>query len=151
MEISYRDITKADFRRCADGLVAAYEGAPWYNPWTKEEALLRIEATLSGFNARGYVAEVEGEVVAMCLGRVDYYYNGWRQFCIDEFNVRPEFQGKGVGSGLMGYVSDLLKKDGIARVFLMTGGERAADFYEKVGFDKIDEGTMMALEWEESA
>ena len=55
MDVNFREITKTDFNKCADGLVAAYNGEPWNNTWTTEEALLRIEATMSGFNSRGYV------------------------------------------------------------------------------------------------
>ncbi|MEQ7219073.1 hypothetical protein ABQD64_12295 [Vagococcus fluvialis] len=56
MGLTFRKINADDFPLCADILVSAYKGAPWYNSWTKEEAQLRIEATMSGFNARGYVA-----------------------------------------------------------------------------------------------
>ena len=145
MDVNYREITKTDFKKCADGLVAAYHGEPWNNTWTTEEALLRIEATMSGFNSRGYVALVDGEVVAMCLGRIDYYYSNWSQFCVDEFNVLPDFQGKGIGSRLVNFVSNLMKQEKIERIFLITGGKLAAEFYEKNGFEKSDDGTMMTL------
>ena len=80
----------------------------------------------------------------MCLGRIDYYSN-WSQFCVDEFNVLQDFQGKGIGSRLTNFVSNLMKQDGIERIFLITGGKLAAEFYEKNGFEKSDDGTMMTL------
>jgi len=146
MDVNYRKITKTDYNKCADVLVAAYSGDPWYNTWTPEEALLRIEATMSGFNAKGYVVELDGEIIGMCLGRIDYYYSNWSQFIVDEFNVLPNFQGKGVGAKLLDFVSNLLKQDKIERMFLITGGSMAAKFYEKNGFDKSDDGTMMTME-----
>ncbi|MCL2611249.1 MAG: GNAT family N-acetyltransferase [Defluviitaleaceae bacterium] len=145
MDVNYRKVTKTDYNKCADVLVTAYNGEPWNNTWTREEAFLRIEATMSGFNSRGYVAEIDGEVVAMCLGRIDYYYSNWNQFCVDEFNVLSNFQGKGIGSRLMNFVSNLMKQDGIDRIFLITGGKSAAEFYGKNGFEKSDDGTMMTL------
>ncbi|WP_265459520.1 hypothetical protein [Enterococcus sp. HY326] len=72
MELIFREIEQNDFGVCAEMLAAAYNGEPWLNAWRKEEALLRIQATMSGFNARGYVVEANSEIVAMCLGRIDY-------------------------------------------------------------------------------
>ncbi|WP_413524748.1 hypothetical protein [Carnobacterium divergens] len=70
MTISFRKIKNEDFSVCATILMAAYNGAPWNNTWTKKDALLRIEATMSGFNSRGYVVEKnnEDDVNALLLG-----------------------------------------------------------------------------------
>lgn len=143
MDISFRKVENEDYAKCADILIAAYKEEPWHNTWTKEEALLRIEATMSGFNSRGYVVEINNEIIAMCLGRIDYYYGNWSQYCVDEFNVAPPYQGKGVGKQLLQFMSDVLKNEEINRIFLMTGGEQAATFYEKNGFIKSNDGTMM--------
>lgn len=144
MSLSFREIKRSDFSACAEILVAAYQAEPWHNSWTKEEALRRIEATMSGFNARGYVAVRNDEIVAMCLGRIDYYYNNWSQYCIDEFNVLPTLQGLGVGKSLLNFVAEIMKKDQVNRLFLLTGGEQAAIFYQKCGFAQTLEGIMMA-------
>jgi GNAT superfamily N-acetyltransferase len=144
MNLNIRKVVDSDYESCAENLVAAYKGEPWNNPWTLEEALLRVSATMSGFNARGFVVENNGEVIAACLGRIDYYNSSWKQFCVDEFHVRPEFQGKGVGAGLLEFVSNALKQEGIARLFLITGGRLAAEFYGKNKFENSDDGTMMA-------
>jgi aminoglycoside 6'-N-acetyltransferase I len=48
-----RLIESKDYIQCANNLISAYAEAPWHNNWTEKEALLRIEATLSGFNSRG--------------------------------------------------------------------------------------------------
>ena len=55
MHLNVREIKKEDFSTCADILVAAYNGAPWNNSWTEEEALLRIEATMSGAVVCGFL------------------------------------------------------------------------------------------------
>ena len=143
MGLTFRKINADDFPLCADILVSAYKGAPWYNAWTKEEAQLRIEATMSGFNARGYVAEKNNKIIAMCLGRIDYYYDNWSQFCVDEFNVDASMKGQGIGKQLLEFTSENLKRDGVNRLFLITGGTEASVFYEKNGFVKTDEGIMM--------
>ena len=68
--MNIRKIHAVDYNDCAKNLVAAYAGPPWNNKWTENEALLRIEATMSGFNSRGYVVEEKGKIIAMCLGRI---------------------------------------------------------------------------------
>lgn len=146
MHLNVREIKKEDFSTCADILVAAYNGAPWNNSWTEEEALLRIEATMSGFNSRGYLIEKNNKIVSMCLGRIDYYYGNWSQFCIDEFNVLPTLQGTGIGGKLLQYVTNVMKDEQINKIFLMTGGKQAAQFYIKQGFVTSHEGS--ALEYD---
>jgi len=143
MSNQFRSIKPEDFPTCARILTKAYSGEPWHNTWSHDDALLRIEAIMSGFSARGYVMEHNQEIVAMCLGRIDYYYNNWRQFCIDEFNVLPDYQGKQIGSKMLTYVTDTMKQQNINRMFLITGGAEAAHFYENNGFEVSNEGTMM--------
>lgn len=144
--MKFRKIQSEDYTNCAKNLVSAYEGAPWYNKWTEKEALLRIEATMSGFNSKGYVIEENNKIIAMCIGRIDYYFSDMNQFCIDEFHVIPEFQKNGVGKKLINSVSNSLKLDGIYKIFLITGGKLAEKFYKKNGFMKSNEGSMMELE-----
>lgn len=146
MFMNLRNIRTEDYNNCAKNLVLAYAGSPWYNKWTEQEALLRIEATMSGFNSRGYVIEVENEIIAMCLGRIDYYYDSFNQFCIDEFNVIPNQQGTGIGKQLMEYVKSDLKREKINKIFLITGGELAANFYVKNNFEITNDGYMMELD-----
>ncbi|MFC6402589.1 GNAT family N-acetyltransferase [Mammaliicoccus sciuri] len=145
--MNLRNIKVEDNNQCANNLVAAYAGSPWFNKWTEQEAKLRIEATMSGFNSRGFVIEDEHKIIAMCLGRIDYYFNGFNQFCIDEFNVIPNLQGSGIGKQLMNFVKGELKNENINNMFLITGGELAANFYAKNNFKVTNEGYMMELEF----
>ena len=146
LSMKFREITSEDYNNCAENLVAAYAGAPWHNKWTKEEALLRIKATMSGFNSRGYVIENNDKILAMCIGRIDYYFSYMDQFYIDEFNVIPSHQGSGIGKQLINSVSNLMKNNEIHRIFLITGGKSAVKFYKKNGFIESNDGFMMELE-----
>lgn len=145
LPINFRKITSEDYNHCAENLVAAYAGPPWYNKWTKEEALLRIQATMSGFNSRGYVIEINNKIIAMSIGRIDYYFSNMNQFCIDVFNVIPSHQGFGVGKQLINSVTNLMKDEEIHRIFLVTGGESAVKFYQKNSFIRTNEGFSMEL------
>ncbi|WP_239775910.1 GNAT family N-acetyltransferase [Mammaliicoccus sp. K-M42] len=142
----FRKIYTEDYNDCAKNLVSAYAGPPWYNKWTDQEALLRIEATMSGFNSRGYVIENEDTIIAMCIGRIDYYFNNFNQFFIDEFNVIPNQQGFGIGKQLMNFIIDEMKQEKINKIFLITGGESASKFYAKNKFEITNDGFMMELD-----
>lgn len=144
--MNIRKIQTNDYNDCAKNLISAYAGPPWHNKWTENEALLRIKATMSGFNSRGYVIEEKGEIIAMCIGRIDYYFRGLNQFCIDEFNVIPNQQRLGIGKQLLNFVSEVMKSENINNIFLITGGELVSKFYEKNGFIKTNDGIMMEHE-----
>ncbi len=143
MNLSFREIKNEDFSECADILVAAYKGEPWNNTWTKKEAAYRIESTMSGFNSRGYVVEKNNKIIGMCLGRIDYYFNNWNQFCIDEFNVLPAFQREHVGKNLLVFICTTMENNNINRIFLTTGGKQAEKFYKNNGFSISNDGVMM--------
>lgn len=51
---------------------------------------------MSRINSRRYVIEEKGEIKAMCIGRIEYYFGGLNQFCIDKFNVIPNQQWLGI-------------------------------------------------------
>ena len=53
--------------------------------------------------------------------------------------VRDDMQGKGVGTGMISYMTDVLKKSGYAGLLLDTAKENyaARHLYEKCGFEKI--------------
>ena len=84
---------------------------------------------MSGFNSRGYVVEKNNEMIAMCLGRIDYYYNNLNPFCIDEFNVTPALQGVGICKNSLIFITNVMKDEQINSCFLITGGEQASTFY----------------------
>ncbi|WP_297079461.1 GNAT family N-acetyltransferase [uncultured Enterococcus sp.] len=144
--IDFRSYTPADLTSCAVGLVAAYKDAPWYNSWSNEDAKRRIETTMSGSNARGFILTDRHMILGMCLGRIDYYFDDWSQFVVDEFNIHPDSQKMGMGKRLMTYVSRELKQEHINRLFLMTGSSEVIPFYQKIGFSFNAESTMMTLD-----
>lgn len=144
--IDFRSYTPADLTSCAVVLVEAYKHAPWYNSWSNEDAKRRIETTMSGSNARGFILADRHIILGMCLGRIDYYFDDWSQFVVDEFNIHPNIQKMGMGKCLMTYVSRELKNENINKLFLMTGSSEVAQFYKKIGFSFNVESTMMTLD-----
>jgi GNAT superfamily N-acetyltransferase len=67
-------------------------------------------------------------------------------FVLMIFHVIPKYQGEGVGTQLMNYVSESLKDEAIYNIFLITGGTQARNFYEQANFKISNEGIMMINE-----
>ena len=77
---------------------------------------------------RGWVVEVQGEVVAFAIGRATTR-NVWALF------VDPEHEGRGYGRRLHDTMLEWFRSMGIGRVWLTTEpGTRAQRFYERAGW-----------------
>lgn len=90
------------------------------------------------------VAVVDDEVIGM--GRL--VGDGAMYWYLQEIIVLPEFQGKGIGTGIVNYLLDYIKKntgkDSFTSVGL-TAAEGKASFYEKFGF-KSSNGMNLYIE-----
>ena len=55
---------------------------------------------------------------------------------LEDFVVRPECRGKGIGAGLLSYAIARAKADGLLRLILLTDGDNfnAQRLYERAGF-----------------
>lgn len=64
---------------------------------------------------------------------------------IIEIFVSPEYQGKGIGKTLLGYITDFAKKEGLEGLMVQTEAENipAQKLYERMGFNRIEN-----KEWE---
>lgn len=80
-----------------------------------------------------FVAIIEGKPV----GFAEFEPNGH----IDCFYVHHEYQGKSVGSALMGAVFDKAKREGIARIYAEVS-ITARPFFEAKGFEVVKEQTV---------
>jgi len=139
--MEFRTINASDFDSCAEASLLAFSAPPWNEKWTFEQCLERIEQIMSSPYSRGWVAALNGEVMAMCLGNIRTYTD-WKEIMVDDFCVAPAFQGKGIGSQLLGYVKEEMKQEGIGNLALTTiKGMPAVGFYEKNGF-KISESVL---------
>ena len=133
-----RIISETDYKMCAQSLVETFKEEPWNESWTHRQAFGRIEELMARKMSRGYVAEYEGAVVGMCIGRI-MTYTDFKELWIDEFSINPSVQGLGVGSQLIQHAKLEVGKEGVSNMSLTTQkGSPAVKFYEKNGF-KIGE------------
>jgi len=133
-----RKINETDYAMCAKSLVETFSKEPWCENWTHQQAFERIEELMASRMSRGYVAEYEGAVVGMCIGRVMTYTN-FKELWVDEFSINPSVQGLGVGSNLIQHVKLALEKEDVGNMALTTQrNSPAVKFYEKNGFKVED-------------
>jgi aminoglycoside 6'-N-acetyltransferase I len=69
-------------------------------------------------------------------------------FFLKTFCVRPDAQGTGVGSNLMGPLKEHLGESGVNTIYLITHkGTPAEGFYRKNGYTVNSEDIVMTQEW----
>ena len=126
--------------------VATFNTEPWNDAWTFDTAKRELAWTMGVPGFTGLVS-LNGGVVAFATGyrepddRREVYF--LRTLC-----VRPEAQGAGVGSRLIGHLKEHLGKSGVNTIYLVTHrGIPAERFYRKHGYKINDEDIMMTHEW----
>ena len=100
----------------------------------------RMEKELSNPNLTSYchiAAYEENELI----GFIDCVSNGVTDAYIQDLMVKPEYQGKGIGTKLMNMMIDYLKNNHIYMISVLFD-ESLKSFYEKFGFYTMLSGQM---------
>lgn len=146
MPLTFRTMTSGDLHACADELIAAFTQEPWCEAWTHEQALTRIDEIMSARVSRGIVCMDGDQCLSMLCGRI-MTYQDQKLFYIDEFSVHPAYQRQGVGSRMLAFLREELKKEPqpISHMSLITErGFPSVAFYEKNGFVELQNELTMA-------
>ena len=98
---------------------------PWNDP-TKDIAFAR-----RGSNSTILVTEMQGRIVASAMVGEDGH-RGWVYYVA----TVPEYQGTGLGTGIMAAAENWLKERGVWKVQLLVraGNEPVGQFYEHLGY-----------------
>jgi len=139
-----RDINKADYSLLEDFLYYAIflpKGAtlPPREIIFQPDIYIYIK-DFGGKDDCGVVAESDGKIVAMAWTRIIAGYghidNDTPELAI---SLLPEFKRKGIGTKLMEYLFELLRKRGYKQTSLSVHKENpAVKFYERLGYKIID-------------
>ena len=138
MELIYKRLEQNEISMCADTLIKAFKEKPWNEDWTFEQAYTRLDELMSAEISRGYIVlEREGKtVVGMVIGRIMTYMSK-KELWLDELSIHPDYQRKGIGTGMLEYVRRELQEESeeISNIVLTTvRGYPSVSFYEKNGF-----------------
>lgn len=145
-EITKLDITMVDqikklFREI-------FMNEPWNDDWSNDDQLYNYILDLIGNrNSLAFGLYYNGCLVGLSLGNVIHWCTG-TEYYIQEFCIRTELQGKGLGTKFLSDIQTLIKEKGVTRIFLQT--ERtvpAYKFYQKNGFVELNEHASLVKEF----
>lgn len=112
---------------------------PWYDDWSDEVQLhAYIMDLIDNKNSLTLGLFEADELVGLTMGSIKHWYTG-TEYCIDEFCIRTEAQGRGLGTCLLKEVERYITSKGVSRLFLQT--ERsvpAYHFYKKNGLVEME-------------
>ncbi len=111
---------------------------PWNDDWSNENQLTAYIKDISCcFNSINYGFFKDEQLIALSMGNKRHWWGGTEYF-IDEFCVKTDFQGKGIGKKFLKAIEEDIKEHGMTQIYLQT--ERnvpAYHFYKKSGFNEL--------------
>lgn len=131
--MEYREIVPADCAELARIYADAFNAEPWFEKWSEKTAGKRLSVMIGNGGFFGLAAVLDGEIAGMIMGDEKQYYDGV-VFTVNEFCVKNELRGKGIGTALFGEFEKCIKARGIRAIELCTIPEDEA-FYKKLGFE----------------
>ena len=113
---------------------------PWNDDWSDETQLhVYITDLMGNPNSLSYGLYENDTLVGIALGSIKHWYAG-TEYYVDEFCVKTDLQGCGLGTAFLTLMTEEIRKQGIVSIFLQT--ERnvpAYRFYLKNGFAEMTE------------
>ena len=121
--------------------------SPWYDDWSDENQLNAYLTDLMGqSNSLTYGLFENDNLIAVSMGRIKHWYTG-TEYCIDEFCVKTDMQGQGIGSHFLKEIETAIKEIGLIQIYLQTDIDvKAFDFYIKNGFIHLQDTVSLAKE-----
>ena len=121
---------------------------PWNEDWSDDVKLDEYMKDLTEVrNPIIYGLYDNEELVGLSIGKIKHWYEGV-EYYLEEFCIRQDYQGKGMGSRFISLIKDNLKEKDIHVIYLMTDVDKPAyHFYKKNGFKEIPELTSFYIEF----
>lgn len=112
---------------------------PWNDDWSDKNQLHAYIMDLIGnVNSLVHGLFENGTMVGLSMGSIRHWYSG-TEYYIDEFSIKTEEQGRGLGAQLLQAIETFIKRRGMKHIFLQT--ERnvpAYNFYKKNGYFELE-------------
>ena len=147
IDFKFRKLDISDKEKVKDLFLSVFTTSPWYDDWSDKEQLDAYLTDLMGQgNSLSYGMFENEKLIAMSLGRIKHWYTG-TEYCIDEFCVRKDKQGQGIGTCFLENIEKAIREIGLVQIYLQTDIDvPALDFYIKNGFIHLEETVSLAKE-----
>lgn len=129
---------------CIDLFIDTFSREPWNDKYDSRGQVrdLFINHMTNNYFL-GYIGLIDNKVIALSLGMKKPWINGM-EYYINEFCIRYELQGKGIGSLFLKDIEDLLSNEGVDGMILNTEREfPSCRFYKKNGFKILGDLVVM--------
>lgn len=105
----------------------AFAAPPWNDAWEEDGLLRQYLTDIAGnVNSLSLGLYEEEQLVGLALGWLKHWFDGV-EFCVDDLCVRPDRQGRGVGSALLRAMKEYTWVRGYKEISLRT--DRTATAY----------------------
>jgi GNAT superfamily N-acetyltransferase len=99
--------------------------------------------------AEAALAEVGGQPVGFALWFITFStFRGQPGLYLEDLFVKPDYRGRGIGKGLLGFLAKLAVERGFGRLewAVLNWNEPAIGFYKSVGARPMDEWTVYRID-----
>jgi len=143
MEVIFSNIDEDDLAGCSELYVATFREPPWNEKWNEEDAFERLSDFLTGPKSIAIKAVYNGIICGFIFGKIEQY-NSATYYNLKEICVSSAVQRKGVGENLVRELEEILRKNGVEKICLITQRDGApSSFYTSLGFSEIQNMMMM--------
>lgn len=131
-------MTGEHIEECVDLFVDAFTKAPWNDTYNSREQVADFfQNHMANNYFVGYVLKDQAGIIALCAGMKKPWINGM-EYYIDQFCVKPELQGKGIGSHFLKLIEREIHAQNMNAIILSTErGFPSENFYLKNGFQLV--------------
>ena len=132
-------MTEEHLDECVNLFTEVFSEAPWYDLYSSRRQVVDFFQNYFANNFFvGFVLKDEGVIAALSLGAKKPWIDGL-EYYIDQFCVKTDLQGKGVGSRFINLIEKAVAKEGMNAIMLNTDeGFPAEQFYLKNGFTRAN-------------
>jgi GNAT superfamily N-acetyltransferase len=134
----FKKMKRKKIVECADLYIDTFSRYPWNDVFDSREKVINFFKNHLRYKGHlCYMVILDNKVIALCLGMKKPWIDGI-EYYIDEFCVKYDLQGRGIGSWFIQKVEEDIKKHGMTGMLLNTQrGYPSQKFYEKNGFHTI--------------
>ena len=132
-------LSKEHVEACVDLFIDVFTKAPWNDAFDSREQVTDFFRNHMANNYFvGYVLKGQDGIVALSVGMKKPWIHGM-EYYIDQFCVKPDLQGRGIGSCFLKLIECEIRKEQMNAMILNTEkGLPSESFYLKNGFKPVD-------------
>ncbi len=143
--MEFRELTVCDRELITALFVDVFTREPWNDDWSDTRQLDAYITDHIGQSSSLTLGCFDGgRLAALSMGHIIHWHSG-TEYCIQEFCVARDLQGKGIGTAFLKEIEAFLLKNGVCQIFLQTERDVPAfGFYLRSGFAELKNHVSLA-------